>query len=137
DNTQSVKNQELNQSFADVLSVQIEGNPNQYSFTVTLRSPDTGCEQYANWWEIITPEGELIYRRILGHSHVNEQPFSRSGGPIQIMEDQLVIVRAHMNNEGYGGESLKGSVSSGFDKIQFEGYEDLAQKDPQPGNCQF
>jgi len=124
---------------ADVLVVKISGNPNDYTFSVTLESPDTGCDQYANWWEVITPGGDLVYRRILGHSHVNEQPFTRSGGPVQISEDQEVIIRAHMNNTGYGGKAMRGSVAAGFKPVvlekDFAGY--LETEEPQPSGCAF
>jgi hypothetical protein len=120
-----------------VITIEAKGDPEQYSFTVTLKSPDTGCDQYADWWEILTPEGELIYRRILAHSHVNEQPFSRSGGPVKILKDQVVFVRAHMNNSGYGGQAMTGSVSSGFNIAPLSGYDDLATKDPLPAQCNF
>ena len=59
-------------SLASVTEISWTGEEHNYTFSVTLRSPDTGCEQYADWWEIIDLEGNLIYRRILGHSHVNE-----------------------------------------------------------------
>ena len=57
---------------ASVVSVSVSGNTNNYNFSVGVSSPDTGCNQYANWWEVITEEGTLLYRRILGHSHVSE-----------------------------------------------------------------
>ena len=88
--------------------------PGAYTFSVTLSSLDTGCDQYADWWEVITPDGELVYRRILAHSHVNEQPFTRSGGPVELQETTQAIVRAHMNNAGYGGVAFSGSPASGF-----------------------
>ena len=128
----------LNDS-ADVLKVNTTGKMNEYTFSVTLKSPDTGCDQYANWWEVITPEGDLVYRRILGHSHVNEQPFTRSGGPVHISDDEEVIIRAHMNNTGYGGKAFKGSVSAGFIPVVLA--KDFAIKlettDPQPTGCAF
>ncbi|MEL6930719.1 MAG: hypothetical protein AAFO95_19105, partial [Cyanobacteria bacterium J06600_6] len=64
---------------AKILSVMATGTENKYDFVVTVSSPDTGCEAYANWWEVLTPEGELLYRRTLFHSHVDEQPFTRTG----------------------------------------------------------
>lgn len=124
---------------ADVLNVKITGNADNYTFSVTLKSPDTGCEQYANWWEVISPDGKLIYRRILGHSHVNEQPFTRSGGPVRISDDQEVIIRAHMNNTGYGGKALKGSIKSGFKPVELDRdfAIDLETEEPQPSDCPF
>jgi hypothetical protein len=99
---------------AEVEKVAVMGSAGSYLFRVTVRSPDRGCDQYASWWEIITPEGELVYRRVLKHSHVSEQPFTRSGGPVPVAADQVVIVRAHMSPGGYGGSVQKGTVASGF-----------------------
>ena len=125
--------------YADVLSVKTVGQPSAYRFSVTIQSPDTGCDQYANWWEVISEEGELIHRRILLHSHVNEQPFSRSSGPVVINAEQSVIVRAHMHPTGYGGQALKGSVTEGFSVIELA--DDfaigLAQQEPLPTGCSF
>jgi hypothetical protein len=66
--------------FANIDSVETSGEDDYYSFQATVSSPDTGCEQYADWWEVLTDKGELLYRRVLLHSHVSEQPFHRSGG---------------------------------------------------------
>lgn len=123
----------------EIVSVAASENGNNYTFSVGISSPDTGCEQYANWWEVITEDGALIYRRILGHSHVNEQPFVRSGGSVNILENQVVIIRAHMNNSGYGIKAFKGSISSGFTAITIENdfALDLAEAEPQPTGCAF
>ncbi len=126
-------------AFANVLSAAISGNENAYHFAVEIRSPDTGCEQYADWWEVVTEDGELIYRRILAHSHVSEQPFTRSGGPVAISADTVVVVRAHMHPHGYGGAALRGSVQTGFEGFQLEAdfAPDLENADPLPDGCAF
>ena len=125
---------------AVVTAVEVpSGEPGGYTFAVTVESPDTGCEQYANWWEVITPEGNLIYRRILAHSHVDEQPFERSGGPVEVQPDQTVIVRAHMEPSGYGSQALQGSVEEGFEAVTLspDFAADLATAEPQPQDCNF
>ena len=124
---------------ADVLSIAVNGNENAYTFSVEIRSSDTGCEQYANWWEVVTEDGELIYRRILGHSHVSEQPFTRFGGPVAIGADTIVIVRAHMFPDGYGGAAFQGSVNKGFEAIQLEAdfAPELESANPLPDGCAF
>jgi hypothetical protein len=124
---------------ADVISVQAFGESNQYTFSVGISSPDTGCEQYADWWEVISSEGELIYRRILLHSHVAEQPFVRSGGPVEIEPETEVILRAHLNPGGYGGKAFKGTVGSGFKEVDLaEDFRaDLENHDPLPSGCDF
>ncbi|MGA9190363.1 MAG: hypothetical protein WBZ24_01400, partial [Anaerolineales bacterium] len=67
---------------ARVISVDVSGEEGAFTFAVEIASPDTGCDRYADWWEVVTPNGDLLYRRILLHSHVDEQPFARSGGPV-------------------------------------------------------
>ena len=125
---------------ADVVAVRTSGSPGAYSFAVTLQSPDTGCDQYADWWEVITPDGELLYRRILAHSHVNEQPFTRSGGPVDVQATTRVIVRAHMNDAGYGGVAFSGSEEAGFAadaSVTAELAPQLAEEAPLPNGCAF
>ena len=96
--------QETTEGVAQVTNVSASGSNNQYNLSVTISSPDLGCHQYTNWWEVIDLDGNLLYRRILGHSHVNEQPFTRSGGPVAITENTEVYIRAHMNTTSYGSK---------------------------------
>lgn len=126
-------------AFANVLEVSTFGEPGSYTFSVTVESPDTGCSQYADWWEVLTQDGELLYRRILLHSHVNEQPFTRPGGSVPIQPDQTVIVRSHMNPQGYGGQALQGSVAAGFTPVDLPAdfAASVADQDPQPTGCDF
>jgi hypothetical protein len=126
-------------SIARVLEVQVNGEPGRYSFVVTISSPDEGCSQYADWWEVINPGGELIYRRVLLHSHVAEQPFTRSGGPAAIQAADEVIVRVHMNTSGYSELAMRGSVEGGFEAVELEsGFAaDLSKREPLPGDCDF
>ena len=126
-------------AYADVTAVNVSGTEGHYTFHVTIESPDTGCDQYADWWEVISPQGELKYRRILAHSHADEQPFTRSGGLVMVAEGEEVIIRAHMNPSGYGGRAMKGSVEKGFRSTvldrDFAG--SLEKQAPLPEGCAF
>ncbi len=128
-----------NQIIANVLTVNVTGDPNAYQFGVEISSPDTGCDQYADWWEVLSEDGQLLYRRILLHSHVDEQPFTRSGGPVPITSNTVVYVRAHMNTGGYGGSVLKGTVGGGFDVIALASdfAADVESQGPLPEGCDF
>lgn len=131
--------QEIGSGSAEVTNVSVSGDENVYTFNVTIKSPDTGCDQYADWWEVFDLNGNLIYRRILLHSHVNEQPFTRSGGPVEITSETEVYIRAHMNNSGYSSKVYKGSVANGFSAsdLDVEFAEDLKDTEPLPTACDF
>ena len=103
---------------SNVTAVTTKGKTNAYHFLVTLESDETGCDQYTDWWEVLSEKGDLLYRRILLHSHTNQQPFTRSGGYVKIKKDDIVYIRAHMNKLGYVGDIFKGSVESGFEKVE-------------------
>lgn len=124
---------------AKVLSVVASGESGSYQLAVEISSPDLGCEQYADWWEVVTSEGELLYRRVLLHSHVTEQPFTRSGGPIGIDSNQLVRIRLHMNNSGYSALAFEGSVEDGFiaTELPVDFAKDLSSEQPLPEDCAF
>jgi hypothetical protein len=124
---------------ADVVSVAVTGQPRNYDFAVGVASPDRGCRQYADWWEVLTEDGKLVYRRILDHSHSDEQPFVRSGGPVAIAPDTIVLVRAHVAPAGYGGRAMKGSVARGFKPVALApGFAaDVERLPPQPSGCAF
>ena len=126
-------------ALADVIAVDVSGSEGSYTFAVTLSSPDTGCDRYANWWEVLDRDGNLIYRRILGHSRVDEQPFTRSGGPVDVAADQVVFVRAYMHPTGYGGIAFTGTAADGFQAAPELPSIDpgVESADPQPDGCAF
>lgn len=127
------------QARAEVVAVSTGGVAGSYTFSVTIKSPDTGCDQYADWWEVLTPDERLVYRRVLLHSHVDEQPFTRRGGPVLVQLEEPLIVRAHLNTTGYGGTAFRGSVAGGFAETTLP--RDLAagveDQEPQPPPCAF
>ncbi|MCH9685403.1 MAG: hypothetical protein K0V04_28465 [Deltaproteobacteria bacterium] len=127
---------------ANVEGVTTSGRSGGYTFAVTLRSPDTGCDQYADWWEVLDTDGALLYRRILAHSHVDEQPFTRTGGPVAIDAQTEVWVRAHIHGaaaapEGYGGQMMRGTVSGGFTVDDGDALPLLHEQPPLPESCAF
>lgn len=125
---------------ADIQGVTISGGPGAYTLSVTIRSPDTGCDQYADWWEVLGEDGALLYRRILAHSHVDEQPFTRGGGPVDVQADTRIYVRAHMSVGGYGGQVFTGTAAGAFEAAtdfdpSIAAAVETAQ--PQPDDCAF
>lgn len=125
---------------ARVTEVGVAGKPGNYRFTVTVKSPDKGCVQYADWWEVISDNGtQLLNRRILMHSHVNEQPFSRSGSGVNIKPTDKVIVRVHMNTTGYSPYAFRGSVVEGFKAVELDRNfaVQLSKVAPLPKSCAY
>ncbi len=124
---------------AEVLAVQTSGSSAAFTFAVENASPDTGCDHYADWWEVVSPDGTLLYRRILLHSHVDEQPFTRSGGPVAVSPDQDLFVRVHMHPDGYAISGARGSVGEGFSaiKIPLDFAAHLESAPPLPDDCAF
>jgi hypothetical protein len=127
--------------FADVIAVAVTGEENDYTFDVTLETSDIDCSHFANWFEVLTDSGELVYRRILVHPHTDAfsgNPYTRGGGPVPITSDQEVIVRGHLNDLGYVGMAMRGRVDSGFENapdITAAFTPDVASEPPQPEEC--
>ena len=111
-------------AYAHVTAVMASGSDGAYTFSVSVESADIDCTQFADFWEVLAEDGSLLYRRILEHSHTDENgttdpdapgnTFTRDGGPVAIDAADVVIVRAHMNTSGYTGRVMRGSVDSGF-----------------------
>ena len=74
-----------------------------WSISVTLSHGDTGWEDYADGWRVLSPEGTELGLRVLLHPHVNEQPFTRSQSGI-VIPDALdhVMIEARTFTEGWG-----------------------------------
>jgi hypothetical protein len=100
---------------ADVQNVRaVEQSDGSWTFRVTVTHPDIGWEDYADGWDIVTPDGIVLkpdpdspFTRLLLHPHENEQPFTRSQSGIIIPETVTkVIVRAHDLVDGFGGKEI-------------------------------
>lgn len=90
---------------ADVVDVKVNrSGDDTYVFNVTVAHGDTGWEHYADRWEIVSGDGEVIATRVLVHPHVTEQPFTRGLAGVKVPEGAIsVIVRAHDSVHEYGG----------------------------------
>ena len=93
---------------ADVVSAIAERTGDSWRFTATVRHADEGWEHYADSWEVLDPNGEVLAVRVLLHPHVGEQPFTRSLGDVFIPDDVTeVTVRARDSVHGYGGATTR------------------------------
>ena len=85
-----------------------------WTFHVTVAHPDHGWEDYADGWDVVTPDGAVLrpdpgspFTRLLLHPHDNEQPFTRSQSGIKIPAGvTTVTVRAHDLVDGFGGQEV-------------------------------
>jgi hypothetical protein len=76
-------------------------------FEVTVLHADEGWDHYANRWEVLTPDGDLLATRELAHPHENEQPFTRSLRGVRIPGGlDRVLIRANDSVHGYGGKTI-------------------------------
>lgn len=118
---------------ADVTFVRaVEQSNNTWTFYVTVAHPDTGWDDYADGWDVVTPDGTVIkpnpadpFTRLLLHPHVEEQPFTRSQSGIVVPDGMTqVSVRAHDIVDGFGGVEvlvdLTQSVGEGFEVVRAE-----------------
>ncbi len=92
----------------EIVSAKATGSAGKWTFAVTLRHDDTGWDHYADLWQILTPDGELLGERVLLHPHVDEQPFTRSQSGITIPEGvSQVIIRARDTVHGVSPQEYK------------------------------
>jgi hypothetical protein len=100
---------------ADVLHVRaVQAADGTWTFHVTVEHPDTGWEDYADGWDVVTSDGQVLkpdegsqFTRTLLHPHENEQPFTRSQSGIVVPEGMTEVrVRAHDLVDGYGGREV-------------------------------
>lgn len=82
--------------------------PSTCTFSVTLEHADTGWDHYANQWEVLGPDGEVLGTRVLYHPHENEQPFTRSLSGVAIPpEITRVRIRARDSKHGYAEQEFE------------------------------
>ncbi len=100
---------------ADVTYVRaVQTGEGVWTFHVTVEHPDTGWDDYADGWDVVLPDGNVVlpnpddpFTRLLLHPHETEQPFTRSQSRIAIPpEITEVTVRAHDLVDGFGGQEV-------------------------------
>ncbi len=81
---------------------------NTYFVNVKLQHQDTGWDHYADEWRLVDEKGTVVARRVLMHPHVEEQPFARGQGNIQIDDDIATLyIEAHDTVHGWSPDRLK------------------------------
>lgn len=78
-----------------------------WTFDVTVSHSDEGWDHYADAFDVLTLDGEVLGQRVLAHPHVNEQPFTRSLRGVVISDHMTKIkIVARDSVHTYGGNEL-------------------------------
>jgi hypothetical protein len=88
---------------ADVVTAEARCQGERCRFDVTVRHADSGWDHYADGYEVLSEDGEVLAKRVLRHPHVDEQPFTRSLGAEIPTKVKRVRIRAHDSVHGHGG----------------------------------
>lgn len=82
-------------------------NDGRIQVSATVRHDDAGWDHYADRFEVLDADRNVITTRVLMHPHVDEQPFTRSTEPFPLPEGlDEITVRAHDTEHGHGGETV-------------------------------
>ncbi|MEJ6397424.1 hypothetical protein [Yoonia sp. 208BN28-4] len=86
----------------EVVGVVATQNGDTWRFDVTITHGDTGWDDYADGWQVLDADGQVLGTRPLAHPHVNEQPFTRSQSGIAIPDGiTTVFIQVSDNVVGY------------------------------------
>ncbi|WP_321504143.1 hypothetical protein [Breoghania sp.] len=94
---------------ADVIAAKaVRNGDGSWTISATLRHADSGWDHYADRWEVVAQDGDVLAVRNLAHPHMNEQPFTRSLSGILFPDGTTTVtLRAHDSVHGYGGREYE------------------------------
>lgn len=73
-----------------------------WDFDVTLSHSDTGWDHYADGWDVVDAQGNVLGTRTLHHPHVDEQPFTRSLRHVMLPDGtRSVFIRVKCSQDGW------------------------------------
>lgn len=98
--------------FPDVLEVRLETvGDGTYDVFVTLSSPYDTPQRYADGWQTLDPDGNVLGTHTLLHDHAAEQPFTRVQRGVTIPAGiESVTVQGRDQANGFGGLTLTVAV---------------------------
>lgn len=94
---------------ADIEKAVAERLPDgRYVFVATIRHADVDFAHFADRFEVLSMEGDILATRPLVHPHVDEQPFTRALVPPVTIPSGIksVKIRAHDKQHGFGGKEV-------------------------------
>ena len=91
----------------EIVKTHFRKSGDAWHVSVTLRHNDTGWEHYADAWQVVNSEGDVLGKRILYHPHENEQPFTRSLSDVKVPAGMhIVYVEAHDKVHGWSKQRV-------------------------------
>lgn len=114
---------------ADVLAAEVSCSPapggraaSVCKFSATVGHGDAGWDHFANRWDVVDPDGNVLASRQLRHPHIDEQPFERSLGRVRIPHStKSVVIRANGSVHGLGGKEVTVAVPHAAPATEKEG----------------
>lgn len=101
----------VNVALADQVSIQFAKLYQQggsWNVSVTLKHGDTGWSHYANAWQLVDAQNNLLAKRVLSHPHVNEQPFTRGLSAVNIPKNiKVIFIEATDSVHGLSTDRLR------------------------------
>lgn len=93
----------------DILAADFQNlGSNNWAVNVTLEHADSGWDHYADMWRLVDLEGNVLASRVLLHPHVDEQPFTRGLGSVDVPENTTrIIIQAHDTVHGWSDSQLQ------------------------------
>ena len=79
----------------------------RYRVDATVEHADEGWDHYANRWDVLGPDGEVLGVRELLHPHENEQPFTRSLTLEIPAGIKVITLQANDSVHGLGGKTFE------------------------------
>jgi N-acetylmuramoyl-L-alanine amidase len=94
--------------YPDVVEVDVSKGSETFNFEVTISSPYDSPERYADAFRVVGDDGRVYAVRELLHDHGEEQPFTRSVGPVGIPDTvERVFIEARDLVYGWGGATVE------------------------------
>jgi hypothetical protein len=92
----------------DIRHAEFTEQNSTWTVSTTLHHIDTGWEEYADAWRIVTVDGHVLATRVLYHPHVDEQPFTRSLNQVRLPPGlTTVFIEAHCKAHGWSNDRLQ------------------------------
>lgn len=92
----------------EVVAVKVDKVGMVWNIHVTIRHEDIGWDHFADGWEVLDAQGNVLGYRQLMHPHVDEQPFTRSLTGVVIPDGtREIFVRPHCSVHGWAAEAKR------------------------------